>query len=404
MINLNKVSFTYNKGTEYLNKHNYKKAVQLLKQVINEYPCKEAYTNIGNAYRGLGLDKEMFSSYKLALLDDVPFLDPNSNTHLHAMNNLGLAYYMQGDDDNAIRIYTKAIKLNPEFWEAWWNCSTATLRKASSGMIDLFPRGWEMYKARFLKSDPIKMKNDREDLVYWDKKSSGSSILVLTEQGIGDNIMWGRYLSHLPFDEVVVQCDASLEPIFSDYKCVRHASECTSPVAYPICSLSECFDFIPPGDWLRDKFEPYSFPSSSSSKPNVGIVWSGSPTHSNDRYRSTNIERFRQLSRFANLYSLTPGFTGNAYVKPLDIASWADTGSYIAGLDLVIGVDTSVMHLVGSMGACGWLMQPMKETDFRWGNGVNRSVWYNSINIFSNPGSWESVFKEVSHELEKCTG
>lgn len=386
----------YNYATKLLEKKKYTRAIPLYKKIIATYPCKEAYTNIGNCYRALGQDKQMFEAYRNALDDSVPFLEAGTETHLHAMNNLGLAYYMYGDDDKAINLYTKAIRIKPDFWEAWWNCSTATLRKASSGRVDMFPSGWEMYKARFLKSNPIKMKNRKEDLVYWDTKSSGESIVVLTEQGIGDSIMWGRYLSLLPFEKVYVQCDVSLEPLFPGYTCVRDATECDATVAYPICSLAEAFDNIPSGDWLKGKFGVKEF---SSEKLNVGIVWNGSTTHANNHNRSVPIGYFHRLSRYCNLYSLDPNFKGNKYVKPLPIKTWTDTAEYINGLDLVIGVDTSVMHLVGSLGRPGWLLQPLKETDFRWGNGVTKSVWYSDIEIFENKQDWEDVFTRVEERL-----
>jgi hypothetical protein len=391
----NEIIVLYNNATKYLEKLNYKKALPMFKQVIREYPCKEAYTNLGNCHRGLGQDKEMFKCYEMALRDDMPFLDPTSQTHLHAMNNLGLAHYMYGDDEKAIHYYTKAIKIKKDFWEAWWNCSTAKLRMASSGKIDMFPEGWEMYKARFLKGGAIKLKNDREDLVFWDTISGGKSILVLTEQGIGDSIMFGRYLSELAkkFDKVYVQCDASLDWIFKDYECVRHASECDAEVAYPICSLGECFPLLD-SKWISSD-EKFDFGPGL----NVGIVWDGSPTHANNRYRSVPIGYFNNLSRHCNLYSLSPGFKGNKYVKSLPITSWADTAKYVSGLDLVIGVDTSVMHLVGSMGCEGWLLQPYKETDFRWGNGVSRSVWYDTIEVFENKQNWGELFSRVEERL-----
>lgn len=404
--NLEEIKLIYNNATAYLDKGNAKKAIIGFKKVLKEYPCKEAYCNIGSAYRLLGMDRLMWEAFNAGIKDNVPLLDPSSESHLHIMNNLGLAHYTEGRDDEAIKYYTKAIKLKPKFWEAWWNCSTATLRKASSGQLDLFPKGWEMYKARFLKKNPVVMKNKKEDLVYWDTKTPGESIVILVEQGIGDNIMFGRYLSLLPFKKIYVQCDISLEPIFSEYECVRDASECDATIAYPICSLGECFPDIPAGDWLHFD-STYKFPTSGL---NVGIVWAGSSGHANNAYRSVDVRRFHNLAKYCNLYSLSPGFSGDKYVASLDIKSWADTAKYINGLDLVISVDTSVIHLVGSMGREGWLLQPSKETDFRWGVIPPKdvistsSVWYDSIRVFNNPNSWETVFERVENELKKCIG
>jgi hypothetical protein len=399
--NLTKITLDYNKATEYLTKGNVKRALPMLKKVLAEYPCKEAYVNIGNCYKALGQDKDMIRCYKLALEDKVPFLDPNSGTDLHALNNLGLAYYMYGDDTRAVDTYMKAIMRKGDFWEAHWNLSTALLRQASSGKLDVFPPAWEEYRARFLKNPPIKLKNTREGLNYWDRVSPGKDIVVLTEQGIGDNIMFGRYLSLLAekFERVFVQCHPSLEVLFSDYECVRDAVDISSSdlVAYPICSLGECFSDIPSGDWLRGKFSVRDIGPGF----NVGIVWAGSPTHANDRYRSTSVGRFKRLANFCNLYSLAPGAIVPPYVRSLDIGSWTDTAECINGLDLVISVDTSVVHLAGSLGARTWVLQPYKETDFRWGNGVRRSVWYNDVEIYDNPQSWEYVFDCVEKDLRE---
>lgn len=407
MTDLNKIIIDYNKGTEYLSRKNYKKALPLLKKVLKQYNCKEANTNIGNCYRAMDMDALMFKHYNEALKDNVPFLDLSSETDLHAYNNLGLATFMYGNDDEAIELYRKAIERKPEFWDAWWNCSTATLRKASSGQIDLFPTGWEMYKSRFLKPDPVKVKNKKEGLVYWDGISRGESFIALVEQGIGDIIMWGRFLKLLPFKKIYVQCDPSLDDIIvaGGFIPVRDAIDTCAEYAYPMCSLGEFYPNVPPGDWLYNFGDAYDFGTGF----NVGIVWAGSPTHANDRHRSTSINRFHKLAKNCNLYSLTPGFNGNHYVKSLDIKSWTDTANYIQGLDLVISVDTSVAHLAASMGREVWLLQPYKETDFRWGTAFSSTscpitttcVWYNNVRIFSNPQSWEFVFKNVEDELVK---
>lgn len=407
----NELIFNYNKATDLLNRKKPEKAISIFRKILKAYDCKEAYTNLGNCYRMVGRDKEMFECYKNALLPSVPFLDPNSKTDEHALNNLGLAHFMYGEDDKAIACYRLAIEKNPEFWEAWWNCSTATLRKASTpGGSQFLSSGWEMYRSRFLKADPIVIKNDREGLMYWDTKTPGDTIIVLAEQGIGDSIMWGRYLSLLPFSRVIVQCDDSCRDLFPGYETCFYPSKLSlegNVVAYPMCGLGEAFDYIPPGDWLKGKFDVEKF---DSSKLNVGIVWAGSNTHANDRYRSIPVGYFSNLSKYCNLYSLSPGFKSTRHVMGLPISSWADTAKYINGLDLVIGVDTSVMHLAGSLGAEAWLLQPYKETDFRWGQAYSgpcpatgKSAWYDSVTVFNNPQSWEFVFRNVENEIRKRT-
>lgn len=386
----------YNYASKVLEKGNYKKALQLFKKI--KAPSKELLNNMGVAYRALGQDAEMLKCFENAL-SCTRTLDSSLKTDEHILNNLGLAAYMYGDDTKAIEYYKKATDLNPKAWNAWWNRSTAELRIASTTGKG-FPQAWEMYRARFLKSPPTKISNMQPGLIYWDG-SPNKSVIILTEQGIGDNIMWGRYLSKVKEISSSLYVQTNNYDLFLEYSPVGDAIDCDATVAYPICSLGDFFPDIPPADWLKGKFDTHKFPSGL----NIGIVWSGNPGHSNDKYRSVDIRRFHRLAKYANLWSLQPG-RGDNIVRKLDINSWTDTAKYVNGLDLVIGVDTSVMHLVGSMGKVGWLLQPYKETDFRWGTvDSSSSVWYPNMKIFNNPQSWETVFDRVeeclqSHVLE----
>ena len=392
---LDETTHIYNKATLLLSKGQWKKAIPLFRDVLKMVESRECLVNLGNCYRLQGDYIRMEDCYTRALAPGVVYVDPKSE--LHALNNLGLTYYAQGFDDKAIELYTRAIKKDPKFWETWWNCSTAVLRKAStSGDMATFRKGWEMYNARFLKTPPVKVKNNKEGLEYWRPGEKVDSLIVLTEQGLGDSIMFGRYVPLLRefASKVYVQCDPSLYSVFSDFECVSDAIETDAAYAYPICSLASCFDYMPSGDWLKGKYGKREFPSGF----NIGIVHAGSPSHTNDRNRSVNIHRFHALAPYANLYSLSPGFKSTKYVKSLDISSWEETACAINGLDLVITVDTSVAHMAGSLGARTWMLQPTMETDFRWGNG-DRSVWYQSVEVFRNPGDWDVVFENVLREV-----
>jgi ADP-heptose:LPS heptosyltransferase len=118
--------------------------------------------------------------------------------------------------------------------------------------------------------------------------------------------------------------------------------------------------------------------------------------------RSTNMHRFHPLTKYGTLYCLTPGFKGTKHINALDINSWEDTCEAIEAMDLIITVDTSVAHLAGCLGKECWMLQPLKDTDFRWGldSMGSKNDWYDSVKVFRNPNSWDVVFKQVIEEVK----
>ena len=77
-----------------------------------------------------------------------------------------------------------------------------------------------------------------------------------------------------------------------------------------------------------------------------------------------------------------------------------DTAALIAGLDLVITVDTMVAHLAGTLGRPTWLLLK-HEADWRWMDGQTESPWYPSMRLFRQPapGGWGAVVEAVMEAL-----
>lgn len=388
----------YNQATNLLNRAKYEKAIPIYRKLLTKSSFKEAWINLGNCYRFLDQDARALECYHRADDANIPYLNGTMEPHYNlALNNLGLLEFCYGRDDAAIKYYDLAISRDPNFADAQWNRSTALLRKACSGYPELFKSAWQAYNWRFKKTPPVQLKNNVAGLLQWDG-SRVKSLVVLAEQGLGDNIQWSRYIPLLEamVDKLWIQCDPSIAVLFDGYNTCFHVSESDATHGVPICSLSQFFDQIPDATW-RTFNEKHNFESGF----NIGIVHSGSPTHANDRNRSTNINRFHRFAKYGNLYSLQPGFKTTKYVRGLEIKGWADTIAYINGLDLVICVDTSVAHMAGLLGKECWLLQPLKETDFRWGSHQSESnVWYSSIRVIRNPGSWDHVFDTVETMLK----
>jgi hypothetical protein len=77
-----------------------------------------------------------------------------------------------------------------------------------------------------------------------------------------------------------------------------------------------------------------------------------------------------------------------------------DTAALVAALDLVIAVDTAVVHLAGALGKEVWLLNRF-ESEWRWGHGSTRSVWYPTMTVFNQrqAGRWDDVIGNVAKRL-----
>lgn len=386
----------YNRGVKYLNKNNYSKALSFFKKEPGEF--KEKYLNIGNCYRGMGDTTCATEYYILANNSSVPFFDGRySNDYTLALNNLGMIAYAAGDDATAISLYIRALTIDPIYYQALWNYSNAYLRTGFSGSQISWSKGWSMYDYRFKRESGAVVVE--KFLPTWDGVSHGDTIVVLTEQGLGDKIMFGRYIHLLRtyFNRVIVQCHPSLDCLFDSFEICR-SSEGFTGVSIPICSLAGIFwNENPPAAWLAGKFKALELNENKS----IGVVWSGSTTHANNANRSCPSSYFSGLSSFGRLYSLNPGASNGKNIVKYSGKTWSDTAALCLALDVVVTVDTSIVHLCGSLGVPCIMVQPLAETDFRWGNVAGETYtnyWYPSVTIVNNPGSWDAAFLVV-HKL-----
>ena len=140
----------------------------------------------------------------------------------------------------------------------------------------------------------------------------------------------------------------------------------------------------------------------------VGISWAGNPNQANDKERSVDFNKFETLKiPGVKLFSLQKGRASEELedneIVNLDmyIDDFADTASIIDKLDLIISVDTSIVHLAGAMNKPVWVLLS-HPFDWRWLLDRKDSPWYPSMTLFRQPkkGDWNSVFESVKKELE----
>jgi hypothetical protein len=147
----------------------------------------------------------------------------------------------------------------------------------------------------------------------------------------------------------------------------------------------------------------------------VGIVWAGNPAHRGDRYRSLAADAVlpRLVVPGVQLYSLQKelrpadvpvlaGLGSDVIDLAPRLGDFADTAAAVAALDLVISVDTSVVHLAGAMGRPTWGMLPYAQ-DWRWLRDREDTPWYPSMRLFRQraPQAWAGVIARLSAELAR---
>jgi hypothetical protein len=144
----------------------------------------------------------------------------------------------------------------------------------------------------------------------------------------------------------------------------------------------------------------------------IGIAWAGSAKHLGDKRRSARLSDFAPLSEVdgVKLFSIQKGPpsaqlaerpTGmNVVDLSTELNDFSDTAAAISALDLVIAVDTSVVHLAGAMGKPVWTLLAY-EPDWRWMLQRDDTPWYPTMTLFrqKTPGDWSSVMREVSESL-----
>ena len=162
----------------------------------------------------------------------------------------------------------------------------------------------------------------------------------------------------------------------------------------------------------RDQVSGCSNGSRASKGLKVGLAWAGRASHRNDHNRSLPLSALAPLTqvRGVTFYSLQKGEASQHAANPppglelIDFSpqldDFAETAALIANLDLIISVDTAVVHLAGAMGTSVWTLLPFVP-DWRWLLNRLDSPWYPTLQLFRQPslGDWASVISLVVRTL-----
>ena len=389
-------------------------ALPLLLRSVEAVPGEPEFrNNLGLALAAGGHEQEAIAAFRAALA--------LKSGHAVAWNNLGLALQSVNDVQGAIAAFRRAIALQPDFAHAHWNLSLALLLDGQ------YHEGWREYEWRFALAELGKGRHSYGGNAWDGAAPSGKTLLLYTEQGLGDALQFARFVT--PLAEAgarcIVHCPEALAPLLAAVEGVAQTVGNGEPLPpydahVPLLSLPRLLgttvDTIPAS-------VPYvavaparraavrRLIEASPRRLNVGVCWTGNPANPSNRIRSSTLVALDPLFGVEGIrwFSLQQGYAAGA-MTPAAIAAglhplpadWAlvDTAALIAELDLVISVCTSIAHLSGALGRPTWAMLAF-AADWRWLLHREDSPWYPTMRLFRQPAprDWAAVTQRVAHEL-----
>ncbi len=412
-----------NLGLTLLAQGRFEEALDCLNASVALCPTfPQAFSNRGAVLQQLARFEEARADFARALE-----LKPD---YIEALNNLGVCHIAEGNLEAGMASLDHALACAPEHVNTHWNRSLGLLLRGD------LAEGWREYEWRF-RNKSVAEHITRKPL--WDGSDlTGRTILVHAEQGLGDTINFVRYLPSVKArgGRVLFECPRHLTALVAGVPGIDallvppapgedHAEpyDVQIPLLSLPCLLGTTLETIPAEvpylrcpaplreNW-RQRLEEITTGVGNRCQLKVGLVWAGSPVHKNDHNRSCALADLAPLAQTPGVtfFSLQkgPGAAQAANAPAgmtlidLDPAlnDFADTAAVIEQLDLIIAVDTSVLHMAGALGKPVWALIPFSP-DWRWLTDREDSPWYPTMRLFRQPAprAWTPVIARVAEEL-----
>lgn len=415
---LNSLGLAYSQDSKL-----HQKAIECFKMAVKIDPGNwQIWSNIVHVYStNMDMENAQFASKEAVKFSRGEFFD--------VFYNAGVVYTYSNKLKEAEDMYKKALEFYPDHPTTNFNLALVLLRQAK------YREGFSLYDWRFKAADITKKFKDRFfDREEWDgRKFKNKSLLIYSEQGMGDFIQFSRYIEKVKSLGGKIICEVQ-EPLMqmvrdnfdldevvprpntTDWPKLKPTDYCIS-----ICSLPRVLKVETEKDIVT---EPYIKPKKklklkiNDKKLNVGICWCGNADHKRDHTRSTFAYDFKPFTEHPKLqcYSLVKGINfkrmwpegvvdlsqGMTNMNLIDLSNkinnFNDLASAISAMDLVITIDTGLAHLAGAMGKTTWLLVGT-ETDWRWMDNTDTTPWYQSMRIFRHKTSWSDLVQEVMKAL-----
>ena len=398
----------------------YAEAVACLREALAMAPGRQVFwVNLGVQLRHLANTKTpdarevMMKEAEEAVLKAIEIKPDYAQAHA----SLGSLYAEQKMLPQAAVCYEKALSIDPAMSGVHVDLSYMYFLQGD------FDKAWPHYEYRMQHYPQA----SRWEKVFptskrWDGKTplDDKTVIVFCEQGCGDAIHFARYIPLVKAGKLLICCHDPLRGLMSQFG-ETYSMGAKTPaydVSIPIMSLPLLLGKQQPAVPYITMPQPAAGMESYAKTFNVGLCWAGNPQHPGDRFRSIPLREFVPLGmEGVTLFSLQKDYRPRKYhdsdeivdlckdgpkivdLSPL-LTTFNDTANFVAAMDLVISVDTAVMHLAGALGRETWALIPYNP-DWRWGLEGSSTPLYPSVELFrqSEKNDWRSVMGRIGARL-----
>lgn len=371
--------------------------------------------NLANSLAALGRFDDAVREFRQALAQAPGYVD--------AHNNLAATLKDMERLDEAEVVLRQALLLAPDSPDLHWNLALVLLMKGD--WVD----GWREYEWRWKMPTFLPFVRDF-GVPEWDGGDvDGKTVLVSAEQGFGDALEFCRFIPLLAARgvKVALECRAGLKRLFATLAGVERV---VSPgddygvfdLTVPLMSLPYRLGLtlaeLPAGlPYLSVPAGTQSFADVAAAPGlKVGVVWAGGVSRRDNTQRSCRAADFAPLLAVpgCSFFSLQVGpMAGQIGDLPgvVDLAprlgDFADTAAAIAELDLIVSVDTGVVHLAGALGKPVRVLLSKPSNGFLWMLDRDDSPWYPKLMTLRRQpvaGDWGSLLAAQAAELAQLVG
>lgn len=384
--------------------------MHLLLLELNRFMNSNELVLAGNQHRANHDPEQALSCYAQAFVLD--------RHNPHAFNNYGNVLRECGDPAGAIPFLQRAITLDPTNTTAQFNLSVAYL------LMGDYARGWLQYETRWNFEHMAGTLPKYSQPRWTGQDLEGKTIFVVSEQGLGDNIQFVRFLEVLlnKKAQIILSANNNLAPLFEKSSSrIQIVSTDHIPEQFdywiPIMSMPSAInltlDTLPRNlAYLKadpEKVEHWRKQLGPKHRLRVGFCYSGRKDNWLNAHKGMNVDTMLDLVKRnpnydwinlqmdADAEDLEKMRTLNCSIYNDQINNFADTAGLVHHLDVVISVDTAAAHLAGAMGRPTWIPLNWFGTDWRWLLDRNDSPWYPSARLFRQHtmGDWSPVMTQI---------